>query len=81
MCFPPSFQVLAAKTFEQGPETETPNYIAAIFRTELIHVGTTLYHPVTLIVPEEEGEYTIPIFAYERKTEVHKDKLVIEVTK
>ena len=81
-CFPPSFKVhegIGYTIFEQGLETDTPGYNAAIFHTDLIHIDTTSYYPILVTFPEEKDIYGIPIRIYERKTGKHKDKLEVEI--
>jgi len=81
-CFPPSFEIdekIGYSVFKQTEETDTPDHIAAIAHTDLLHIDTTNYYPISVTVPEEKDSYLIPVRIYERKTGKHKDELKIEV--
>lgn len=43
-----------------------------------MHIDTSLIGEVLVTMPEKQGIYEIPIFVYERKIGVYKDKLIIE---
>jgi len=81
--FPPEFTVhpIAGRyvVYKQRAKSEFPDYNSAIFREQLIHVGTTLHARIVLTMPEKEDSYDIPIHLYERKTGCKTDTLVIEV--
>jgi hypothetical protein len=74
--YPTIYYIVAKQTFE----TEYPDYIAAIFKLELMHINTISLLRIDLLPPDEKKTYEIPIGIYERKTGLTKYKLTIQVT-
>jgi hypothetical protein len=64
---------------KQIAQADYPEYNAAIFDVEIIHIDTTLQLHVDLTSPDVKETYEIPIDIYERKIGKSKHKLTIEV--
>ena len=80
--FPPDFSVQKNSSYEiveQGPETDYPKYMAAIFREETMHIDTIYIFTVLLKMPKKVGSYTIPVEICERKIGESKHRLIIEI--
>jgi hypothetical protein len=80
--FPPAFKVHGTgeyTIFKQDSESDCPDYNAAIFQEDLIHIDTTLKMVINLTPPDEKKVYDIPISIYEIKMGVSDHKLSIEV--
>lgn len=81
--FPPDFDVQETPKYNvsvQEPDSDHPNYIAAIFEVETIHVDTVHHFPPVLLkMPKKAGSYAIPIYVSERKVGESKHQLAIEV--
>jgi hypothetical protein len=85
VCFPPEFVVMESSVstyiiYKQSPLTPTPNYIAAISKTGVLHIGNILEIGILLLMPEKQGTYEIPVNIYERKIGLSSHKLVIDVS-
>ena len=57
-----------------------PDYTSAIIHRHSLHVETVMTEAVKSITPDEPKIYEIPVYIYERKTGLTKDKLTIQVT-
>jgi hypothetical protein len=80
--FHPSFKVNPTPFYhvvKQIAETDYPEYNAAIFNAEIMHIDTTLQLFVDLTSPDIKETYEIPIDIYERKIGKSKHKLTVEV--
>ena len=80
--FHPNFEVHSTVFYtvaKQIAVTDYPEYNAAIFSQEIMHIDTTLQLYVDLTPPDVKETYEIPIEIYERKTGKSMYKLAIEV--
>lgn len=64
---------------KQPTQSDFPEYNAAIFNEEIMHMDTTLQLLIDITSPGVKETYEIPIDIYERKTGKSKHKLTIEV--
>jgi hypothetical protein len=81
--FRPSFKVQPMKGYsiaKQSNESDYPEYISALFRTNLIHVDVILEYRIRIKTPDETKLYDTPVYIFERKTGITKCKLAIETT-
>lgn len=79
--FPPTFKVHSGQyvVVKQTADSDHPNYDAAIFSANLIHIDIVLSQSISVTPPEQKKTYEIPISIYERKTGSSVHKLTIEV--
>jgi len=79
--FPPGFKVKPSPHYRIRKQTEDhPDYDAAIFSTERIHINIGSIGPdITVEAPEKVGKCKIPICIYERNTGESEYELFIEV--
>jgi hypothetical protein len=82
--FPPQFNVLEGKYYWIEKQmnvkgTDFPDYVSATFDEDLIHVETVAIHNIAIVAPDEQKTYEIPLYIYERKIGLTKDKLTIQV--
>jgi len=85
VCFPPEFVVKTNPlesyiVYKQSPMTTTPNYNAAITKTQILHIDNILEMNIPLIMPEKQGTYEIPVNVYERKIGLTKYRIFINVS-
>jgi hypothetical protein len=73
--YPPQYEVM-----RQGIESDYPDYIGVIIRSESQHIDTSGYTQVIITTsPEKKETYEIPIVVYEEKTGKTKYSLNIEI--
>jgi hypothetical protein len=84
--FPPSFKPEASpidytlKKQSRVKGIDFPDYTAVFLRFDTIHIETLVTSTIHLVTPDEPKTYEIPVYIYERKTGLTKDKLTIKVT-
>lgn len=83
--FPPTFTVepdLPYEVIRQSRVTgvDFPDYTSAAFLRSSLHIETVWHSSIAIVAPNETQTYEIPVYIYETKTGLTKDKLTIQVT-
>jgi hypothetical protein len=82
--FPPAFipkeDIYYSLVKQADIGTDYPNHNSVILAREVWHMETVLSYTIPIKTPEEKKTYEIPVYIYESKTGLTKDKLTIEVT-
>ncbi len=84
--FPPVFKVEEFEPYYKVikqldiKEIDFPNYVSAKVHDNLLHVDVTDVYEIMIVTPDEAKTYEIPVYIYERKIGLIKDKLIIQTT-
>ena len=80
--FPPTFQLqpMGYRTFEQGPETDHPDYKSAIFDIIKSYPDTIINTDISITTPDDTEIHEIYVSIYEIKSGHSEYKLTIQTT-